>query len=136
MRGRGPRRCVSPRERPSRRSRAVADPHFARGLQASDRRLHMRSQKMEWQSKTLEISGDRLQANIGDISAHVGRFKSTVGRLIQISGTVYTRIEGLAHSILGRRRTLIKGDDSIRAQDISIRAQKDVRANGKHIRLG
>lgn len=85
---------------------------------------------------TLALSGRRLDARFAEADAEIGRARTRIGRLVQSLGSAYTRVAGLSQLLARRRRVLVREDDCLRARDVSVNAERDVRANGKQIRLG
>lgn len=79
---------------------------------------------------------DGLDVRAGDARVQAGRLKANVGRLIQIFGAVYSRIHGLSRTLARRHSLLVAEDSTVRAGDIKLNAKRDIRADGKQIRLG
>ena len=99
-------------------------------------RLTLRAPEVAVDAGRLCATGDVAEARFNRAEGRFGVLKQQVGRLVQTLGSAYARIDGLYQTIARRRRTLVREDDTVRARDISMTAERDIRADGDHIRLG
>ncbi|MFQ5773110.1 MAG: DUF3540 domain-containing protein [Kiloniellaceae bacterium] len=80
--------------------------------------------------------GTRLMVTVERAKQVFGKLETVAARIIERATDVYRQVENLHQLKAGRMRTLVKGACHIKGGRMSIKADDDVKINGRRIHLG